>query len=221
MAFSNVMKFKWRWSVMAVLAGLLFASLVHAQVPIVQPGAPGQSNRLITADEAANLANIKYSLGDIQFLRGMIPHHAQAKEMSALAEDRTNTDSVLAVAARITASQDDEIAMMQGWLTDRGLEAPAQDEHHDPDFERMPGMLSDEEMAELAAASGPEFDRLYLEYMIDHHQGALDMVEELLDQQGSAQDPLLLNLLPTSPRIRLPRLNAWILCWQVSILTPV
>jgi len=173
------------------LTGFLFPLLVHAQAPIIQPGAPGQANRVITAEEAANLANIKYSLGDIQFLRGMIPHHAQAKEMSALAEGRTNTDSVLAVAARINASQEDEIAMMQGWLTDRGLEAPAQDEHHDPDFERMPGMLSVEEMQELAAASGPEFDRLYLEYMIDHHQGALDMVETLLDQRGSVQDPLL------------------------------
>jgi len=121
----------------------------------------------------------------------MIPHHAQAKEMSALAEGRTNTESVQAVAARITASQDDEIAMMQGWLTDRNFDAPAEDVHHDPDFERMAGMLSDEEMAELAAASGPEFDRLYLEYMIDHHQGALEMVDMLLDQSGAAQDPLL------------------------------
>ena len=191
MSFSSSKKFKSSCSVVLVLAGAFFPLLANAQVPIVQPGAPGQANRLITADEAANLANLEYSLGDIQFLQGMIPHHAQAKEMSALAEGRTNTDSVLAVAARITASQDDEIAMMQGWLTDRGLEAPAQDVHHDPEFERMPGMLSDEEMDELTAASGPEFDRLYLEYMIDHHQGALDMVEMLLDQQGSAQDPLL------------------------------
>jgi uncharacterized protein (DUF305 family) len=134
---------------------------------------------------------MEYSLGDIRFLQGMIPHHAQAKEMSALAESRTNNDAVRAVASRITLSQDDEIAMMQGWLRERGLEVTAEDAHHAADFELMAGMLSDEQMGELAAASGPEFDRLYLEYMIDHHQGALDMVEMLLDQRGSVQDPLL------------------------------
>jgi len=121
----------------------------------------------------------------------MIPHHAQAKEMSALAKDRTNNTTVLAVAARITLSQDDEISMMQGWLRDQGLDAPAEDVHHQPGFERMKGMLSDEQMEELVASTGPEFNRLYLEYMIDHHQGALDMVEMLLDQRGSVQDPLL------------------------------
>ncbi len=169
----------------------LLGAAANAQVPIIQPGAPGQASRVITAEEASELANQEYSLGDIQFLQGMIPHHAQAKEMSALAEDRTNNDMVLAVAERITLSQDDEIAMMQGWLRDRGLEVTPEDAHHAPGFMRMPGMLSDEEMDALAAANGPEFDRLYLESMIDHHQGALDMVENLLDQRGSAQDPLL------------------------------
>ena len=121
----------------------------------------------------------------------MIPHHAQAKEMSALAESRTNNEAILAVAARITLSQDDEIAMMQDWLGDRGLEVTAEDAHHQSGFMRMAGMLTDEEMAALAAARGSEFDRLYLENMIQHHQGALDMVEDLLDQRGSVQDPLL------------------------------
>ncbi|MCG8413649.1 MAG: DUF305 domain-containing protein [Pseudomonadales bacterium] len=174
-----------------IYGATFLAGTAVAQVPIIQPGAPGEQGRIISAEEASNLANMEYSLGDIRFLQGMIPHHAQAKEMSALAEGRTNNDAVLAVAARITLSQDDEIAMMQGWLRDRGLEPATEDAHHDPSFERMPGMLSDEEMEALAAANGPEFDRLYLEGMIDHHQGALDMVEMLLDQQGSAQDPLL------------------------------
>lgn len=170
---------------------LLLASSVTAQVPIIQPGPPGQQGRIITAEEASDLANLEYSDADIRFLQGMIPHHAQAKEMSALAEDRTNNDGVLAVAERITLSQDDEIGMMQDWLRNQGLEVTPEDAHHADDFELMPGMLSDEEMAQLAAASGPEFDRLYLEFMIDHHQGALDMVEMLLDTRGSAQDPLL------------------------------
>ena len=179
------------WTVLAALTAFSISSVLQAQVPIIQPGAPGQASRVITAEEASDLAAISYSLGDIQFLRGMIPHHAQAKEMSALAEDRTNNTTVLAVAARIILSQDDEISMMQGWLRDQGLDAPAEDVHHQPDFERMKGMLSDEQMEELAASTGPEFNRLYLEYMIDHHQGALDMVEMLLDQRGSVQDPLL------------------------------
>ena len=174
-----------------LVAATAFSQAAFAQVPIIQPGAPGQQGRVITAEEASDLANMEYSLGDIRFLQGMIPHHAQAKEMSALAESRTNNDAVRAVASRITLSQDDEIAMMQGWLRERGLEVTAEDAHHAADFELMAGMLSDEQMGELAAASGPEFDRLYLEYMIDHHQGALDMVEMLLDQRGSVQDPLL------------------------------
>ncbi|MEX0964244.1 MAG: DUF305 domain-containing protein [Pseudohongiellaceae bacterium] len=178
-------------AVLSAVALFTVSAAVQAQVPIIQPGAPGQPGRVISAEEASDLANISYSLGDIQFLRGMIPHHAQAKEMSALAADRTNNTMVLAVAERITLSQDDEISMMQGWLRDQGLEATPEDAHHAPGFMLMKGMLSDEQMAELAAASGPEFDRLYLEYMIDHHQGALEMVETLLDQRGSVQDPLL------------------------------
>ncbi|MGB1401899.1 MAG: DUF305 domain-containing protein, partial [Pseudohongiellaceae bacterium] len=183
--FSDTFKIGW------VVAAALSTHSAVGQVPIIQPGAPGQQSRLITAEEASALAGMEYSLGDIQFLQGMIPHHAQAKEMSALAESRTNNEAILAVAARITLSQDDEIAMMQDWLGDRGLEVTAEDAHHQSGFMRMAGMLTDEEMATLAAARGSEFDRLYLENMIQHHQGALDMVEDLLDQRGSVQDPLL------------------------------
>ena len=167
------------------LLPLFLASAAIAQVPIIQPGPPGQQGRIITAEEASDLANLEYSDADIRFLRGMIPHHAQAKEMSALAEDRTNNAAVLAVAERITLSQDDEIGMMQDWLRNQGLEVTPEDAHHAADFEPMPGMLTDEDMAQLTAASGPEFDRLYLEFMIDHHQGALDMVEMLLEKDQS------------------------------------
>ncbi len=191
MSFPICITSKRSWYLLMALAGICVSSVAQAQVPIIQPGAPGQAGRVITAEEASDLANIGYSLGDVQFLRSMIPHHVQAKEMSALAEGRTNTASVLAVAERIILSQDDEIAMMQGWLRDQGLDVPVEDVHHQPGFEPMEGMLTDEQMTELTASSGPAFDRLYLEYMIDHHQGALDMVEMLLDQRGSAQDPLL------------------------------
>ena len=116
MQFPRIFNFKPNWILLTALTVFSISNLAQAQVPIIQPGAPGQASRVITAEEASDLAAVSYSLGDIQFLRGMIPHHAQAKEMSALAEDRTNNTTVLAVAARITLSQDDEISMMQGWL---------------------------------------------------------------------------------------------------------
>lgn len=182
-----------RAPVKATLGALLLCmgAAVQAQPPIIQPGPPGQPGRIISAEEAADLAGLEYSRGDIMFLRGMISHHAQAKEMSELADERTNNEAVLALADRIFLSQDDEIQMMQGWLEDRGLAAPDMDAHHAMDFDLMPGMISDEQFAALREASGPEFDRLYLEYMIEHHLGALEMVENLLDQRGSAQDPVL------------------------------
>jgi uncharacterized protein (DUF305 family) len=170
---------------------LCMGAAVQAQPPIIQPGPPGQPGRIISAEEASDLASIEYSRGDIMFLQGMISHHAQAKEMSELADERTNNDAVLALADRIFLSQDDEIAMMQGWLEERGFDVPAADAHHAEGFMLMPGMLTDEDFAALRDASGPEFDRLYLEHMIEHHLGALEMVENLLDQRGSAQDPVL------------------------------
>ena len=103
------------------------------QVPIIQPGAP--DNKADSSQQKKPLLWPEWNtLGDIQFLQGMIPHHAQAKEMSVLAESRTNNEAILAVAARITLSQDDEIAMMQDWLGDRGLEVTAEDAHHQSDL---------------------------------------------------------------------------------------
>jgi uncharacterized protein (DUF305 family) len=162
-----------------------------AQVPIIQPGAPGQPGRVITAEEASDLAAIEYSAGDVMFLQGMISHHAQAMEMSALVNSRTNREPMELLAQRISLSQEDEISMMQDWLTERGLDAPSADAHHADDFNLMPGMVSAENMAELEQADGDTFDRLFLEFMIEHHEGALEMVENLLDQRGAAQEPVL------------------------------
>ena len=148
-----------------------------AQVPIIQPGAPGLPGRVISAEEASNLASIQYSVGDVMFLQGMISHHAQAMEMSVLVESRTNREGLELLAQRITLSQEDEISMMQGWLQDRGLGVPTLDVHHADDYELMPGMLTDEEMAELEAAEGAEFNTMFLEFMIEHHLGAIEMVE--------------------------------------------
>lgn len=165
--------------------------LAIAQPPIVQPGAPGQPSRMITAEEASNLVSLQYVEADVMFMQGMISHHAQALEMTALAEDRTTREAMELLSQRIALSQEDEIAMMQDWLEDRDLRVPTAQDHHDADFELMPGMLSEEEMAELEAATGYEFDSLFLQFMIDHHEGAIEMVDTLLDQQGSAQDSVL------------------------------
>ncbi len=170
---------------------LALATTALAQVPIIQPGAPGQPGRVISPEEASDLAVVEYTDADIRFLQGMISHHAQAMEMSELAEARSSREAIELLADRINLSQQDEIAMMQDWLEERGLEVPSAQAHHDEEFELMPGMLTPEEFAELEAATGPQFDRLYLQYMIDHHLGALEMVENLLDQRGSAQDPVL------------------------------
>ena len=172
------------------LSGLV-ATQSLAQVPIIQPGAPGQPGRIITAEEASDLASIQYSAGDVMFLQGMISHHAQAMEMSALVESRSNRETMNLMAERISLSQDDEISMMQDWLGERDLEVPSTDAHHADDYNLMPGMLTNEDMAQLEAASGDQFDRLFLEFMIQHHEGALEMVENLLDQRGAAQDPVL------------------------------
>lgn len=163
----------------------------NAQVPIIQPGAPGQPVRVLTPEQAVEVAVVRYADADVSFLQGMISHHSQAMEMSALADTRALTEEVKSLAGRIALSQEDEIAMMQGWLEDGGFEVPAAHAHHAGDFELMPGMATPEEMAALEQASGSEFDRLYLERMIEHHNGALEMVDDLLNQYGAARNPAL------------------------------
>ena len=168
-----------------------FSLQLNGQAPIIQPGLPGQPGRIISAEEASDLAGIRYSAGDVMFLQGMISHHAQAMEMSALVDSRTNREPMRLLGQRISLSQEDEISMMQDWLSDRGLEAPSADAHHGDGFQLMPGMLSADQIVELVESEGDEFDRLFLGLMIEHHEGALEMVDNLLDQQGAAQDPVL------------------------------
>jgi uncharacterized protein (DUF305 family) len=121
-------------------------------------------------------------------MQGMIGHHAQALEMTALLPLRTAADAMKLLAKRIEVSQTDEIRMMQRWLESRGLEVPTVHAHHAPGAKLMPGMLTGDEMARLTEANGAAFDRLFLELMIKHHEGALVMVKELLAQPGAAQD---------------------------------
>lgn len=171
------------------LCGIVWAGSSLAQPPIVQPGAPGEPSRQISADEASNLAALRFTDADVTFMQNMIVHHRQALDMSVLVEERTQRDSVRDLAQRIALSQEDEIELMESWLRERNLPIESDTAHHDHDL--MAGMITDEEMEELAAADGADFDNLFLELMIKHHQGAVTMVEELLGSYGSAQDSLL------------------------------
>ncbi|NIJ23071.1 DUF305 domain-containing protein [Sphingomonas japonica] len=187
--------------------GIIGSSAAAAQeVPIVQPGAPGQNGRALSAGEASRIADTRYSPDDIAFMRGMIQHHQQAVDMVALVQSRTNTPDVVAVADRIRASQADEIVFMREWLQDHGDAVPTPtgvDDHsahaghamNSPGsasaHAMMPGMATPQQMAELAAARGTDFDRLFLTRMIAHHEGAIAMVRDLLAQPGSAYDPAL------------------------------
>jgi uncharacterized protein (DUF305 family) len=174
----------------AILLGL--ANVGMAQSPIIQPGAPGQGVKELSAAEAIEIADSSYSPADAQFMHDMVPHHHQAREMAALVAGRTNRPELIDVAGRIDASQGDEIEFMQQWLRDRGENVPDPTAHGAMHTDHsMAGMATPEQMAELAASQGAAFDRLFLELMIAHHEGAVKMVEELLEQPGSAYDPVL------------------------------
>lgn len=164
------------------------AAAVRSAPPLVQPGAPGHAPRILSVAEAADLSGIRPSPADIRFMQGMIAHHAQALEMAALVEGRTGNEQIRQLARRIALSQADEIAMMQEWLRTRGAAVPDLHAHHAPGATLMPGMLTPDEMGRLAAATGLAFDRLFLESMIRHHEGALVMVADLLAQPGAVQD---------------------------------
>jgi len=170
-----------------------YAGLATAQdVPIVQPGAPGQDGRDLSAEEAIEIAGNSYSPDDVKFMQDMIPHHNQAVQMAELVSDRTNNQELRDVAGRIDASQVDEIEFMDGWLSDRGEVVPETTAHSAMHMSHvMAGMASPDDMARLAELEGTEFDRLFLTLMIAHHEGAVTMVEELLEQPGSAYDPVL------------------------------
>jgi uncharacterized protein (DUF305 family) len=137
---------------------------------------------------AADLSRVQHTAADVQFMQGMIGHHAQAIEMSALLMSRTDRDDMRMLGRRIDVSQADEIRMMQRWLQVRGQPAPDEHAHHAPGAPLMPGMLTPDQMSRLAGAKGRDFDRLFLEYMIKHHAGALTMVETLFSTAGAGQD---------------------------------
>jgi putative CocE/NonD family hydrolase len=169
----------------------MVAAVVHAQ--LVQPGAPGQPGRILTPEQSMELARSKLDPTDVKFMQDMIAHHAQAVQMVALLEKRTLRAEMKLIGARIAITQAAEIRMMKDWLTRRGQSIPDDeaDAHHVSSMagmDAMPGMLTSEQMTQLAAAAGPAFDRLFLNGMIQHHNGALLMVQQLLTHPGAGED---------------------------------
>jgi uncharacterized protein (DUF305 family) len=168
-----------------------------AKPVVVQPGAPGKPSRTLPPSTRATLP--PRSQADVEFMQGMIMHHAQAVEMTALMATHTENKDLLLLGARISSSQSDEIKFMKRWLAARGEalsmatpEMPGMDMSHGP-MALMPGMLTPEQMEALRKAKGAEFDRLFLTGMIQHHNGALTMVKDLFDTAGAGQDAELFN----------------------------
>lgn len=139
----------------------------------------------------ADSVRTSYTRADVDFMRGMIHHHAQALVMARMAPTHGASPAMRTLTERIINAQRDEIELMTRWLRDRGEPAPSEAERmgheHDPAI-HMPGMLSEAQMEALDDARGEEFDRLFLTYMIQHHQGALTMVRELFDTYGAARE---------------------------------
>lgn len=148
---------------------------------MIVPGAPGETARVMPGDEAAErFGPDPTSPGDVAFVAAMVPHHRQALEMASLAPDRSADPGVTAMAERIAAAQGPEITVMEAWLArqDPGPGGGGHGGGHGADGTLHPGMATPEQMAELTAATGPAFDRLFLQLMIAHHEGALRMAEQ-------------------------------------------
>ena len=164
---------------------------------IVQPGAPGKPSKTLPPSTKATLPPL--SQADVEFMQGMIMHHSQAVEMTALIPSHTENKELRSLGARISSSQSDEIKFMKRWLAARG-EPISMAMPEMPDMEKsanpmplMPGMLTPEQMTALRDSKGAEFDRLFLTGMIQHHNGALIMVKDLFDTAGAGQDADIFN----------------------------
>ena len=164
-------------------------NLLETEHPIILPGAPGQNSKLISPTEATNIASTKYVKADVDFLQGMIVHHQQAIVMSQLAAKRTNNKTIIDLANRIDSSQEDEIDFMRSWLESRDEKPDMEHVHHQ--HMNMVGMASEEDLQQLRDSDSTEFDKLFLKLMINHHDGALEMVKDLKQYPGTAYDSIL------------------------------
>ena len=188
---------------MCAVVGLCAIDATAQQPVVVRPGAPGEATKTLPSNTRPTLPPT--STKDVEFMQGMIMHHAQAVEMTDMIADRTDNRDLHLLGERISKSQSDEMAFMVRWLQARGqateMKMPGGDSHSShahggtqaTKSHQMPGMLSPKQMEELKAATGTTFDMLFLKGMIQHHEGALVMVKDLHDSPGTAQDAELFN----------------------------
>ena len=184
-------------------AGCLISGLLSAcggsRAPVYVGGRPATADAVTQADRArADGGKPAYTRADAHFMSGMIGHHAQAVLIASWAPSHDASPAIRRLCERVVVGQGDEIVLMQGWLRDRNEPVPEADpaqygagmDHS----KHMPGMLSAEQLSALDRARGAEFDRLWLTYMIQHHEGAITMVDQLMGSAGAAQDEIVFKL---------------------------
>ena len=190
-----------RWAAIPVAAVLLAGCGGSDKPPpeeptanVVQPGAPGEPTRKLSAEEAAAAESIKHTKADVDFMQHMIHHHWQAVLMTKWVPRRSPGPDIPLMAKRMEISQEAEIELMQGWLRERGVKPNEPGDHSGHDHGTgeglPPGMLTSRQLGRLYNTKGRAFDRLFLRYMTYHHQGALQMVQQLLDDGGGAEAEL-------------------------------
>ena len=157
-----------------------------ATAPVILPGRPGESAQVVRPDQVSPPAGPRYNAADVRFVTMMIPHHVQALQLAELVPDRAGSPQVIALAERIGARQQPEVKVLDAWLQARKLDR-SPDQGSGRDHRTMPGMQSAKAIATLTATTGTAFDRMYVEMMTAHHQGAIEMAQEVLvtglDQQ--------------------------------------
>ncbi|WP_169807560.1 DUF305 domain-containing protein [Herbidospora mongoliensis] len=179
-------------SALLLVTGLVLAGCSEEPPPapnapvVIQPGAPGQAGKTLSGSAVPSATAAPFTADDVIFFQGMIPHHAQALRLTALVPARTENRDVTLIAERIASTQEDEIAQMRRWLTSRGQDVPSTEHGHGAGG-LMPGMLTEEQFTRLEKTKGADFDRLFTQFMIGHHMGALEMVGKLFGSGGGQE----------------------------------
>ncbi|MEV8592294.1 DUF305 domain-containing protein [Streptomyces sp. NPDC052012] len=156
---------------------------------VIAPGEPGEANRTLSAEEAAEqrAEDDSPNSADVSYARMMIEHHAQALEMTELVPDRAESSKIVKLAERIAAAQQPEIKAMKGWLKKHGKPEKDEGHGHGHDHATMPGMATEAQLRNLRAADGKAFDQLFLTLMITHHEGAITMATDVKGQGNNIQ----------------------------------
>jgi uncharacterized protein (DUF305 family) len=196
---------QWRWAAIACLAAAAVGACggdskktesasTAPDTNVVQPGAPGEPSRELSAEDLARLETPKHTKADVEFMQEMIHHHGQAILMTNWVDRRTASQDIPLLAERMRISQKSETELMQRWLKDRGVKPRDPRDHRGHDHgsgkNLPPGMLTVDQLGRLFTAKGRAFDRLFLRYMTYHHRGALVMVSQLRSQNGGAEPEL-------------------------------